>query len=652
MWERRYRRDPNIIGRTIEVNNFLAKVAGVLPAGFRVYMGAGANVPPRIDVWFPAESTNSRAYHDYLTVARLRAGVTLQQAQAEMDAITARMVQQYPGAYPDGNFRIRLSPLHKDIVQPARTAILVLLVAVGFVLLIACANIANLMLARAAGRTKEIALRTALGAGRGRLIRQLLTESVFLSLAGGAAGLALARWGVDLLLYLRPQNLPRQEDIVLNGTVTAFTVGVSLLAGILSGLAPALHSSKSDVNSALKESGRSLTPGVAGSRSRSALIVAQVALSLVLLIGAGLMIRTFATMRDIDLGFDPSNVLTFRLEISPRLFRETEAKWRFYERAQEVLRAQPGVQSVSGITTVPLDPFELDGLYATAENPDNVQTALFNPVLPGYFETMRIPLVAGRALTALDNDTSAPVAVVDDRFAQQMWPGESPIGKRLFLRGQTKTRKEPTEIVGVARHVPYGGLRGDARAQIYVPYRNFTVIMTMVVRTIGDPMSLARALRKAGEELGGRRPVYWIKPMTSYVSDAMAETRFALALLGIMSVVAFILSVIGVYGVVSFSVAARMQEFAIRAALGAQPRDILKLSLGWSLGPVVAGIALGLLGSFALTRSLSTLLFGVSPTDPLTYVSVSAALFLAAVFACYIPIRNRTVLKCGEVVRG
>jgi putative ABC transport system permease protein len=547
------------------------------------------------------------------------------------------MIRENPADYPGGKFRLRLVSLHQDLVKPARPAILVLLAAVGFVLLIACANVANLLLARAAGRQKEIAIRSALGAGRMRVIRQLLTESVVLGLAGGAAGLLLAQYGIDLLLYLRPENLPRREDIVLDGAVTAFAFGLSVICGILFGLAPALHASKTDLNDALNQSGRSAMSGPGRERVRTALVVAQVALAIVLLIGAGLMIRTFANLRSVDLGFDPADVLTFKMDVSQRLFPGGEKRWQFYRQALEAVRSQPGVESASG-GHVPLDPLELPGDIALEESRERRLKAVLNPVLPGYFETLRIPFVAGRGFTEKDNDDAAAVAIVDDRFARRTWPGESAVGKRIYAPGQP-SRRGPVEIIGVVRHALYGGLRGDDRPQIYIPYRNYPAVVTWVVRAKGDPLSLAGPLRKVAEGQGGRRPVFSIRPLSDYVSDAMAETRFALVLLGLLSLVAFVLSLVGVYGVVAYTVAERMPEFAIRIALGAQSRDILRLALGWGAAPAAAGIAIGIAASLGLTRFLSAMLFGVSATDAATYIGISGLLLLSVLLAAAAPAR-------------
>jgi putative ABC transport system permease protein len=641
LWDRRYRRDPNVIGHSIQVNNYSAKIVGVLPQSFRLYMGSDTNAPQKIDIWFPAEAEgNTRNYHYYQTVARLRKGATVARAQAEMEAIVARMIQTHPQDYSDGDFKIRLIPLLQDVVKPVRTPLLVLLVAVGFVLLIACGNVANLLLARASGRKKEIAIRAALGAHRGRVVRQLLAESITLAILGGAVGLVLADQGIQFLLYLRPDHLPRLDNIALNGIVTLFAVAISLASGILFGLVPSLHASRSDLNSILKESARSLTADATGLRLRRSLVVAQVSLSVVLLIGAGLMIRTFENMRRLDLGFDPTNLLTFRVEANPWEFRGDEIRWHFYERAIDAVKTQFGVEAVSGTGRLPLEGYDLPDLYALPESPDSLHNAVFSPVLPGYFTTMRQPLLKGREFTNNDNETATAVAIVDEQFAKRTWPDQDVMGKRIILRAQSKTGRRVAEIIGVVRRVQVSGFHVDERPQIYMPYRIDPTNVSMVIRTSGDPTRLADSLRKIIEGLGGKRPVWDLRLMTDYVGDAMAETRFALVLLGILSGISFILCVVGVYGVVAYLVAERMQEFAIRMALGAQPRDIFRLALGAGVAPAVIGIGIGIAAALGLTPFLSRLLFEVSAMDMTTYATIALLVLIAALSACYLPVRR------------
>jgi len=565
--------------------------------------------------------------------------VTLAQAQAEIDSVAAGMIERNSNAYPQRNFRLHVSGLQQDVVKPVRTFVLVLLGAVCFVLLIACANVANLLLARASGRKAEIAIRAALGAGQARIIRQMLTESMVLALAGGVAGLLLAQQGIDLLLYLKPDNLPRQDNISLNLSVTLFVLGLSLLSGILCGLAPAWHTLKTDIQSTLKESGRSKTSTTRGNKIRTALVTVQVAASLILLIGAVLMIRTFANMRQLDLGFDPANLLTLRVEYDSNTIRGADT-WRFYQRAIEAVQRQPGVESASAANFLPFDPLTWTDDLATEENPGQAWIALYNPILPGYFRTMRIPLVAGRDFTEKDNDDAAPVVIVDADFARRTWPGQDAIGRKLILHPQSKSDRRVLEVIGVA-HPARVGLWPDERPLVYVPFgSDYGFFLKMTVRTQSAAANMAPLLRHTIEEVGGKRPVWDIRTMDDYLAAALSETRFALILLSVLSAVAWILSAIGVYGVVSYSIAERMHEFAIRIAVGAQVRDIVRLALAWGLAPAIAGAALGVVGSVALTRFLRSMLFEVSPTDGLTYAAASFTLLGAALLACYVPVRT------------
>ncbi len=643
LWQRRYYGDPRIIGRSIEVNNYAASIVGVMPKGFRLYLAGDTNVAPQIDIWFSGDfgSTPNRGSHHYRTVARLRKSVTVEQAQAEIDAIVLGMVERNPKAYADGNFHLHIGGLQQDVVKPARTLILVLLGAVGFVLLIACANVANLLLARASTRRAEIGVRAALGAGQIRIVRQMLTESIVLALAGGVPGLLLAQQAIGFLLFLKPDNLPLQDNISLNPVVTCFALGLSLLSGILFGSFPAWQAARMDIQATLKESGRSKGSSARGNTIRSALVTSQVALSLMLLIGAALMIRTFENMRRLDLGFDPSNLLTLRVDYDSRTIREGDT-WRFYQRAIDAVKSLPGVESASAATLLPFDPITWTDDFAVEENPEAVRTALYNPILPEYFHTMRIPLSAGRDFTVRDNDEAAPVVIVDRDFAEKMWPGQTAIGRKLILHPQSKSARKTLEVVGVARTARFG-IRPDERPQIYVPFgSDYGFFLMMAVRTTTDPVSLAPPLRRAIEEVGGKRPVWDIRTMGDYVAAAMAGTRFALVLLGVLSGVAFILSMIGVYGIVSFSITERMDEFAIRIAIGAQARDILKLALAGGITPAIAGVAIGNTGALALGRFLRVMLFNVSPTDNATYVIASTTLLGAALLACYLPARTLT----------
>jgi putative ABC transport system permease protein len=641
LWQRRYLGDANIIGRAIEVNNATAYVVGVLPEGFRLYLPADTNVQPQIDVWYSGYLGDqlTRGSHYYRTIARLKPGVTHRQAQAEIDAIAADMIARNPADYPSGSFRLHVDGLQRDIVKPARTIIFVLLCAVGFVLLIACANVANLLLARASHREREIAVRAALGAGRAQIVRQILTESVLLALLGGSAGLLLAQRGIHLLLALRPDNLPFQENITLNWAVTLAALTLSMACGILFGLAPAWQTARADIQSVLRQSGRSGTSNLRGNRIRNVLVAAQVALSLMLLIGAILMTRTFANMQRLDLGFDPQSLMTLRVDYDSRSIRGVDT-WRFYQRTLEALEAQPGVVSASAANVLPFDPIIWTDDFALEQSPQVAWTAIYNPVLPRYFHTLRIPLVAGRDFTAQDNEQAAAVAIVDQRFASKTWPGESAIGKKLIYHPQGRTSRRTLQIVGVAQHTRFG-IRPDERPQIYVPFgSDYGFFLMVAVRTQGDSATPAPVLRRAIEQVGGKRPVWDVRPMETYVASATADTRFALVLLAGLAAVAFVLSIIGVYGVVCYAIVQRLPEFAIRMAVGADGSAILKLALVRAIGPALTGAALGIAGSLAFGRYLRAMLFQVSPTDAPTYLLACTTLIGATLLACYLPVRS------------
>jgi putative ABC transport system permease protein len=421
--------------------------------------------------------------------------------------------------------------------------------------------------------------------------------------------------------------------------VTIVTLGLSVLSGIFFGLAPAWQAGRMDIQSILKESGRSKASGSSGSRIRTALVTVQVAASLILLIGAILMIRTFENMKRLNLGFEPSNILTLRVDYDSKIIQGGVETWRFYKRAIDAVRNQPGVESASAANFLPFGSTWTDD-FATEEKPERTWTALYNPILPEYFHTMRIPLTAGRDFTEMDNDVAAPVVIVDQSFAERTWPGENPIGKRLTLHPASKNNKKSLEVVGVAGDTRLS-IRSDERPQIYVPFgSDYGFFLMVAVRTKTDPANLAPLLRRALEGAGGNRPVWDIRTMDDYLSLATAETRFALFLLSVLAAVAVVLCVIGVYGVVSYSISERMQEFAIRIAVGAQSGNIVRLVLIRSLIPAVAGVAIGMASAYALTRFLRTMLFNVSPTDTLTYVLASTALLAAALAACYVPIRS------------
>jgi len=529
-------------------------------------------------------------------------------------------------------------PLHKDLVERVRPAILALLGAVGFVLLIACANVAHLVLTRTSARANELAVRCALGAGRRRIMRQLLTENLLVSLIGGVAGLFIAVEGVHLLLFLRPANLPRQETIGIDGAVLAATLLLSLIPGVGLGLISAWQSTKGDIIESLKTGGRQ--PFGGPGRLRNTLVTAEVALSLVLLVGAGLMIRTFAKLSRFDWGLDPTRLLTLQVNIQPRSFTAHESRWRFYQQALEKVRVLPGVEAVSGVGPLPLTGAEILESYALGEIAQEPLSASLHTVLPEYFHSMGIRMLAGRDFAPQEYEQRVAVAIIDANLARHAWPSESPIGKKILWRPRTKEQKW-LEVAGMVEHVKASGFREEGRPQIYVPYMSYPIFeIALVVRSKADPLTLAGMIKREVERLGTRRPVHTIRTMDEYVADQLSETRFALVLMGVFASIALALCLIGLYGVIAYSVSRRTHEIGIRLALGAEARAVERLVLAQGIRLVATGIVAGLTGAFALTRALSSLVYGVSVTDPVTFAGIAMLLGAVALLACYLPARR------------
>jgi putative ABC transport system permease protein len=532
-------------------------------------------------------------------------------------------------------------PLHEQVTGKVRPALLVLLGTVGFVLFIACANVANLLLARAAGREREIAIRTALGASRKRLIRQLLTESALMGLAGGVVGLLFAKWGLSTLIALSPEDIPRLDQIGIDGRVLGFTLLVSLATGLVFGLVPAIQASKPDLNESLKESGRGSSSGIERRRVRSALVVFEVALSLVLLIGAGLMIKSFSQLQKVDLGFNPDRLVSMNIQLS-RTRYQGPLSAAFYRQLIGRVEAMPGVESVGAISAIFIDALPNSTNFTVEGKPpvpiaEQIETPV-DTVTPSYFRTMGIALQQGREFTEQDGLESQPVAIINSTFARRFWPGEDPIGRR-FKFGDSTSNAPWMTIVGVVGDMRRTGLDVDVRCETFLPYtqRRFVGFLSLVVRAQSDPRTIASAVRDQVWSLDPNQPVSHIRTMDQLLDGMMAQRRLNMILFALFGGVALVLAAVGVYGVISYSVTQRTHEIGIRMALGAGSGDVLKMILRNGMTLVLSGVGVGLLAAVALTRLMSTLLFGVSATDPVTFVAISAILSGVALVACFVP---------------
>lgn len=644
LWQRRFGGEPRIVNRTITLNNESYTVVGVMPDAFRF---------GRDEMWTPIAFTPEQLANDsrgseYLDVmARLKPGVTIEQAQAEIDFIARRIMEANPESYPaDSGWGVKLKSLNEEVVGNVRPALLVLLGAVGFLLLIACSNVANLMLARAAARGREIAIRTALGASRLRLVRQMLTESLLLAIVGGVAGLLLAVWGVDLLVALEPADVPRVREIGIDARVLLFTIGLSLLTGILFGLLPALQASKPGLTGTLKEGGRGSAVGGGLRNARSLLVITEIAVALVLLVGAGLMVRSFSRLLDVNPGFQTENVLSMQIALPATKYREPQQRRAFFQELTDRIKTLPGVESAGAVSNLPLGgsgtsfTFEIEGRPAPP--------GVMNPhtggrvATPDYLQTMKIPLLRGRHFTERDRADARQVAIIDETLARQYFPGEDPIGKRVTFEG---TDENPIwrEIVGVVGAIRHKGLDAELKGQLYYPHAQSTAgFMSIVVRTANDPASLTSAVRGAVRAVDKDQPVYGVRTMGEVLNNSVAQKRFSMFLLTIFAGVALVLAAVGIYGVMAYTVSARTNEMGIRIALGARSIDILRLVVGQGMILALAGVAFGLVAAFGVTRVMSSLLYGVSATDPLTFAAIALLLTGVALLACYIPARRAT----------
>ncbi|HXG68896.1 MAG TPA: ABC transporter permease [Blastocatellia bacterium] len=637
LWTRRFGSDPDMVGKTIMLNGNGVTVVGIMPPGFKY--------PNETDLWMPLIAggplRENRRAHLLTVIARLKSGFTSEQAQAEMDAFAHRIEQQNPNIDP--GMTANVVGLQERLVAPVRPALMVLLGAVGFVLLIACANVASLMLARAAAREKEIAIRMALGAGRTRLIRQTLTESLALALLGGAAGLFLAIWGLDLIVALSPGDIPRLQEVSIDAKVLIFTLSASLATGVLFGLAPALQSSKISLQESLKEGGRGST-GSPRQRFRSFLVVSEVALALVLLIGAGLLINGFTRLIHVHPGFNPDNLLTMYLFLPRARYEQDHQQTAFVKQALERIRAVPGVTAASVINALPVrsaiaTDFEIVG--RPAPPPGDEPFANVGVIDSDYFHTMGIPLLKGRAFTERDTADAPRVMIISESMARRHWPDEDPIGKRATMLdwGPPLTG----EIVGVVGDVKTNGLDRETRPMVYWPQPQFPQIFNnFVIRTSSDPLSVVAAVKSQIWAVDKDLPISLVLTMEQVLANSVAQRRFHLVLLGVFAAVALILAAVGIYGIISYSVSQRTREIGVRLALGAQAGDVLRLVIRQGMALTLTGVAVGLAAALALTRLMESLLYGVSATDPITFAVTALLLTGVALTACYLPARRAT----------
>jgi putative ABC transport system permease protein len=650
VWRRQFGGDPNIVGRAVALGGKQFNVVGVAPAGFQFPIEADP-----IEVWVtssidgektdpkePAQN-EQRGAHFMQAVGRLKPGVTIEQAQAEMNVIAGNLEKQYPDSNTSRG--VSLIPYHNDLVHDYSMALWLILGAVGCVLLIACANVANLLLARSAARYKEIAVRAALGASRRRVIRQLLTESLSLALAGGLLGLLLAWWGTAALVRLIPEDVPRLAEINIDRRVFGFTLLISIATGVVFGLAPALQASKIELTEAMKEGSRSV--GAGRGRLRGGLVVAEMAIALVVLIGAGLLLQTFRRLQQVDLGFDTNNILTASVQLPDARYPKQEQAAAFYRNLLDRVKTLPGVEAASAVVPQPLSgdtmmiSFDIEGRnIPKGRRP----VSHFRAVSLDYFSVMKIPFLAGRAFTERDDQHSPMVLIINETFAKRHFPNENPIGKHvkpgISIEGDPVWR----EIVGVVKDVKHRqSLSSDYEPEYYMPHAQMPInSMNLVIRTTHDPRGLAGAIQHEVQSLDRDIPVYRIKTLEQYLGVAVAQPKFNALLLGLFAGLALLLTAIGLYGVMAYSVIQRAQEIGIRVALGARSVDVLRMVLRQGLKLTAAGLAIGLAAACALTRYMQSLLFGVKAADPLTFIGIALLLIAVAIVACWIPARRAT----------
>ena len=632
LWQRRFAGSPTALGQTLKLNEELYTVIGVMAADFQF--------PARVDIWTPLamnqQNWDQRGGHYLGGIGRLKDGVSLSSAQADLNQIAGTAEKQFPNS--NSGWDATLIGLQEAVVGKIRPAMLMLTAAVGFVLLIACVNLANLLLSRSAARRREIGIRSSLGAGRGRLVRQLLTESILLSAIGAVAGIALAWMGTRLLVDLSPTLIPRAKEIALDGRALGFTAAIAVLTGILFGLAPAIHMVRTDLTAALREGGRGNAIGFRRNRLRSVLVISEVALSLVLLTGAGLLMRSFYRLQSMDPGFDPHGVLTFRTNLPAAKYKNDEAQAAFYRRALDRLRTIPSVSVTGAAQIFPLAGDDYILSFVQVGKPPvpvgNQPSAAYYASTPGYFTALRIPIKAGRDFTWHDDLTAPPVAIISETMAHRFYPNENPIGQRIQMGNGSK----PAEIVGIAGDVRDEGLETKGRAAVYEPAAQIPFnAMYFAVRTEGDPAAVISGVRSAMRELDSELPLDAVGTVDNLVAASLSQRRFSMLLMAVFAGLALILAMIGIYGVISYSVTQATQEIGIRMALGARRGDVLRMVFGYGGVLMGSGLAAGTAAALAAGRLLATQLFEVRPTDPPTYAAVAFVLLATGMLACAIP---------------
>jgi putative ABC transport system permease protein len=652
LWRSAFGSDPSVIGRSAILNGVPYPIVGVLPQKFRFDSGDEFDSNPEVLIPLQLSSNPRDRGQNYQFIARLKPGVSFAAAQADADRVSADFSRAYPNYYqPPAAFRARLRPLQQALVGDVKPILLVLFGAVGFVLLIACVNVANLFLSRATARQREMAIRTSLGATAGRLFRQLLCESLLFAILAGGAGLALAAWGVSVLAANSPAELPRIGELSFDWRVLLFTLGVSVLVAVVCGSVGAFHALRADVNESLKE-GNERAGGVPGRRLSRLLVASEVALSLVLLVGAGLLISTVVHLYRVPLGFDSKNLLSARMSLTSEKYNRNAQVWNFQRQVIERVRQLPGVSSVASASATPLERGLNTVVFrhgAYTDDHHDMLTIEFRSISPAYFRTLAIPLLNGREFTDADSADSARVVVVNQSLANSMWPGQNPIGKPLLVGEGSSEQNKTREVVGIVADIKEIGLDRAPRATVYVPQpqvldafnamTNYWFASSLLVRTAG-PVDVSGEISKIVAEVDPEEPVAHIDAMNDVRARSIAEQRFLMALMGVFAALALVLAGVGIYGVLSYQMSRRTREIGIRMALGATPRRVIGLILREVLLVVFAGVAIGLAAAFGLTRFLASQLFGVQPADPLTFAAVAVVLTGVALLACYVPARR------------